>query len=360
MPDVVVDRLAVRRGGTLVLDDVSFTAPAGLITVIVGASGAGKTSLVRAIARLDRAERGTIRFGDRDMTGEPPGVGGSAMAFHDAALLPHRDVGGNVAFPLELQHVEVEELQQRVGDQLEALHIEALLHRRPTELSVGEAQMAQLARTLVRHPEVILLDEPFAALEGERAHVLRTEIRMLQQWFGATVIAATNDPDDARRFADVVVVIERGRVVQVGPASQVFDRPDTVAAAQLTGDAAVDVVRVEQADGGGWWLVHPGFRVRAWAPVLEQHAGRRVQLVTRPEWWELDPHGTVAGRVVHGVRWGGDTTLTVDLDGHAMEVRVSPGEARSLDAGEAVHLHLKHWVVVDPLDGRRIDSDTAP
>lgn len=356
MSDVVVDRLTVRRGGTLVLDDVSFTAPSGLITVIVGASGAGKTSLVRAIARLDRAEHGSIRFGDLDMTGAPPGAGGASMSFHDATLFPHRDVGRNVAFPLELQHVEVEELRQRVGDQLRTLHIEALLHRRPTELSVGEAQMVQLARTLVRHPEVILLDEPFAALEGERAQLLRTEIRLLQEFFGATVIAATNDPDDARRFADVVVVIERGRVVQVGPASRVFDRPDTIAAAQLTGDAAVDVVRVERAGSGGWWLVHPAFRVRAWAPVLAQHLDRRVQLVTRPEWWELDPHGTVAGRVIRGARWGGDTTVNVDIGGHTVVVRLPPSEARTLDTGDAVRLHLKHWVVMDPLDGRRIET----
>ena len=356
MPDVVVDRLAVRRGGTLVLDDVSFTAPAGSITVIVGASGAGKTSLVRAIARLDSAEHGTIWFGDVDMTRTPPGVGGTAMAFHDATLFPHRDVARNVGFPLELQHLEVAELRQRVGDQLRALRIERLLERKPKELSVGEAQMVQLARTLVRHPEVILLDEPFAALEGERAHALRSEIRLLQEFFGATVIAATNDPDDARRFADIVVVIERGRVVQVGPAPQVFGRPDTVAAAQLTGDAVVDVVRVERASGGGWWLVHPGFRINAWAPVFEQYVDRRVQIVTRPEWWELDVHGTVAGRVLRGARWGGDTTVTVDLGGHTVVVRLPPSGAHALAPGDAVGLHLAHWVAIDPLDGRRIET----
>jgi ABC-type sugar transport system ATPase subunit len=354
VPDVVVDQLSVRRGDALVLDDVSFTAPAGLITVVVGASGAGKTSLVRAIARLDRAEHGRIRFGEVDMTSAPPGAGGTAMAFHDAALFPNRDVAGNVAFPLELRHLAADEVSHRVDDQLHALQIEALLHRRPTELSVGEAQMVQLARTLVRNPEVILLDEPFAALEGERAHVLRTEIKLLQEFFGATVIAATNDPDDARRFADVVVVMERGRVVQVGPAAEVFDRPDTVTSAQLTGDAAVDVVRVESGDGGGWWLVHPAFRVRAWAPVFEQFVDRRVQLVSRPEWWHLDEHGSVTGTVVRGVRWGGDTSVTVDLGGHVVVVRLPPSGAQSVRSGDPVQLTLQHWVVIDPLDGRRV------
>lgn len=356
MPDVVVDRLSVRRDRTLVLDDVSFTAPSGQITVIVGPSGAGKTSLVRAIARLDRAEHGTVRFGGVDMTAEAPGTGGTAMAFHDAALLPHRDVGGNVAFPLELQHLAADEVRERVGDQLQALHIAALLHRRSTELSVGEAQMVQLARTLIRNPEVILLDEPFAALEGERAHVLRNEIRLLQEFFGATVIAATNDPDDARRFAHVVVVLDEGRVVQVGPADEVFDHPDTVVSAYLTGDSSVDVVRVERAEGGGWWLAHDAFRVRAWAPALADHVGRRVQLVTRPQWWDLDPLGTVAGRVERGARWGGDTTLTIDVGGHPVVVRVPPGDASSLATGTAVSLRLRQWVVIDPLTGRRVDT----
>jgi ABC-type sugar transport system ATPase subunit len=339
-----------------VLDDVSFTAPSSRITVIVGPSGAGKTSLVRALARLDRAERGTIHFGDRDVTHEPPGEAGSTLTFHDAALLPHRDVGGNVAFPLELRHVVADEVRRRVGDELRSLRIEALLHRKPTELSVGEAQMVQLARALVRNPEIILLDEPFASLEGERAHVLRREIRLLQDRFGATVISATNDPDDARRFADVVVVLERGRVVQVGQASQVFDRPDTVASAHLTGDATVDVVRVEAGEGGGWWLVHPAFRVRAWAPVFGEHVGRRVQLVTRPEWWELDPSGTVVGTVTRGARWSGDTTLTVGVGGHSVAVRVPPGGAKTLGGGDAVRLRLARWIAMDPLDGRRIDT----
>jgi ABC-type sugar transport system ATPase subunit len=355
MPDIVVAGVTVRRGRALVLDDVSFTAPSGLVTAIIGPSGAGKTSLVRAVARLDEVERGTIHFGDRDVTHEPPGTAGSTFTFQDSALMPNRDVGRNVAFPLEMQRVSDEEVQQRVEDELRALHIGTLLRRRPTELSVGEAQMVQLARALIRSPDVLLLDEPFAALEGERAQVLRAEIRQLQQRFEATIVMSTNDPDDARRFADVLVVLEGGRVIQCGSAVDVFQRPDSLIAAYLTGDASVDVVSVEPGDDG-WWLVHPAFRVRAWAPVFGEHVGRRVQLVTRPEWWELDANGTVVGTVSQGTRWGGDTLLMVDVTGHPVAVRVPPIGGQRFDRGEVVRLRLAHWVAIDPLDGRRVDT----
>lgn len=354
MPDVVVEGVTVRRAGVVVLDDVSFTAPAGRVTVVIGPSGAGKTSLVRALARLDPIERGIIRFGDRDVTHDPPGTAGSTLTFQHAALFPHLDVGRNVGFPLALRRVDLDEVNRRVGEELRSLRIGALLHRRPSELSVGEAQMVQLARALVTEPEVILLDEPFAALEGERSRVLRSEIRMLQERLGATIVASTNDPDDARRFADGVVVLDAGRVVQVGDAADVFERPETVAAAHLTGDATVDVVTVEAGDGG-WWLRHPAFSVRVWAPVFERHVGRRLQLVTRPEWWELDPRSTVVGTVTRGIRWGGDATLTVDVAGHDVMVRMQPIQARHTETGELVRLRLAHWVAIDPLDGRRIE-----
>ena len=355
MPNVVVDGLTVRRGGTIVLDDESVVARAGRITAIIGPSGSGKTSLIRAIARLDPAEQGTIRFDGRDMTRQPPGVGASSLTFQKAALLGHRTVAGNVSFPLELRRVLEDEIEARVGGEAQALRIVRLLDRRASQLSVGEAHVVQLARALVGRPELLLLDEPFAAVDAERAAVLRLEVRMLQQWFGATVIVATNDPDDARRFADDVVVLEAGRLVQVGSARDVYERPDTVVAAQITGDASVDVVTVERADEG-WSLVLDGVRVRAWAPVLARHVGRRLQMVTRPEWWELDDRGTVVGTVTRAPRWSGDTTLTVDVDGHSIAVGLPPGRGRSIEHGDPVRLRLSTWVLIDPLDGRRIDT----
>jgi len=349
VPNVVLEGVTVRRGNELALDDVTFRSPSGSLTMLLGPSGSGKTSVLRAIAGLDRLHRGTVRFGDRDMTQVPPGERDLGIAFDRPALLTTRDVAGNLAFPLEVRRETADMIEQRIGVEARTMHIEHLLHRAVGELSAGESHMVQVARALVRTPQVLLLDEPFATIEGRRSAILRREVRHLQREFDVTTIMASNDPTDARALADSVVVLERGRVVQVGSFEDVFARPATAAAARSTGDAAIDVVTIE-ADGHGAWIVHPAFRVRAWAPSVRRHAGRRLQLITRPEWWVVDPNGTIVGTVVRAVRWGTEPRLTVDVDGHRVAV-----SGRSFDEGDRVRLRLASWTLLDPLDGRRID-----
>jgi ABC-type sugar transport system ATPase subunit len=181
-------------------------------------------------------------------------------------------------------------------------------------------------------------------------------VALLQQAFGVTTLLATNDPHDIMFSADLVVVLERGRVVQVGPPRDVYDRPDTAASALLTGDAEVLTVDIE-VDREGAWIVHRSFRVRARQTMLRRHGSRRLQLVTRPEWWTIDPSGTV-GAVVEGIsRWDGATTVVCDVSGHRVVVRTAPGDplARRIERGERIGLRLGNWVLLDPLDGRRID-----
>jgi ABC-type sugar transport system ATPase subunit len=357
MLDVTLDAASVRHGSTLVLDHATLRVDAGELAVVLGGSGAGKTTLLRAVAGLDDLVSGTIHIGGRDMSGVPPGERNVSLTFQQPVLFPRRNVARNIGFPLELRKATADEIAERVDVEARLLKIDQLLRRHVDELSLGEAQMVQLARSLVRAPSVLLLDEPFAALDGELADVLRREMTLMQRAFGVTMLMATNDPHGMLFVADTVVVLERGTVVQQGPPREVYERPDTAASAMLTGEAALLPVDVE-VDADGAWLVHRSFRFRAWAPGLRRHAGRRVQLVTRPEWWAVDPHGVIGGVVERVSRWQGATTVVCDVNGLHVVARGAPGEPdwHGVEVGDRVGLRLAHWVLLDPLDGRRIDT----
>jgi ABC-type sugar transport system ATPase subunit len=355
MSDVELAGVSVERGGTRLLDDVSFTTAAGSLTVIIGSSGAGKSSLLRAVAGLDPLSGGSVRIGGRDMGGVPPGDRDIAMTFQTPVLLPSRNVSRNISFPLELRRATADEIADRVGVEARVLHIDGLLRRSVGRLSAGEAQVVQVARSLVRSPSVLLLDEPFASLEEERIGHVRREMKLLQEAFGVTTLMATNDPRGIMFSADLVVVLERGRVVQVGSPRDVYDRPDTAASAMLTGDADLFAVEIE-LERDWAWLVHRSFRVRARHPALRRYGARRLQLLARPEWWSIDPRGAIGGVVQQASRWEGSTTVVCDVNGARVVVRVPPGEraTRAIERGARIGLRLRRWVLLDPLDGRRI------
>jgi ABC-type sugar transport system ATPase subunit len=358
MSDVELAGVSVVRGATRLLDDVSFTAGAGSLTVIIGESGAGKSSLLRAVAGLDPLSSGSVRIGGRDMSGVPPGGRDIAMTFQTPVLLPSRNVSRNISFPLELRRATADEIADRVGVEARLLHIDGLLRRGVDRLSAGEAQVVQVARSLVRSPSVLLLDEPFVSLEAERIGHVRREMALLQEAFGVTTLMVTNDPRGIMFSADLVVVLERGRVVQVGSPRDVYDRPDTAASAMLTGDADLFAVEIE-LEREWAWLAHRSFRVRARQPALRRHGGRRLQLLTRPEWWSIDPSGVIGGVVRQASRWEGSTTVVCDVYGVRVVVRVPPGErvTHAVEPGSRIGLRLQRWVLLDPLDGRRIDLE---
>ncbi len=350
--------MTVRRDRT-VLDGVSLTAPAGSLVVLIGESGSGKTSVLRAIAGLDELSSGSVRIGGRDVTRVAPGERGIAMTFQSPALWPTRSVSRNIGFPLEVRRETARAIADRVGAEARALDIEQLLDRDVTTLSAGEASMVQIARALVGTPHVLLLDEPFAAVEGERIHALRREIRLLQQRFGVTTIMSTNDPMEAMSLADQLVVMEAGRVLQTAPPLEVFEQPATARAAQLLGPADVAPVSIE-ADQEGAWIDHAAFRLRVWQPAVRRRAGQRLQLVTRPQWWELDPHGLITGTVREVRATPGGCDLDVEVAGRSVQVTlpVRRHPPAGIGVGSRVGLRLRHWVLLDPLDGRRIGVPT--
>lgn len=260
---VVLAARARRRAPAVeVLRGVDLDVGDGEMVVVVGASGAGKTTLLRVVAGLDPVAAGSVLMDGADVTAADPGTRDVAMVFQYPRLLPDRNVGRNVAFPLEVRQQTAEEIRTRVGAEARALHIEALLERSPEHLSVGEAQLVQIARALVRVPAVLLLDEPLARLDAQVRERMRRELRMLQQGYGVTTLVTTNDWREAMALSDRLVVLDEGRVVQTGAPMDVYREPVSLVAAHLTGPVATTVlqrdgrrvVRVERPDGERWFF----------------------------------------------------------------------------------------------------------
>jgi ABC-type sugar transport system ATPase subunit len=351
---VELDRVTVRKDGVEVLQNVDLVVEQGRVLGVVGASGSGKTSLLRAITGLDRVTAGAVRFDGVDVTHVEPARRDVALVFQQPTLYPKRSVGRNIAFPLEIRHDPVDQIRERVGAEARALHIEELLSKVPKELSAGEAQAVQIARAMVRAPAVLLLDESFAHLDLERAGRIRREISMIQRGFGVTTIVATNDAVDAMTLCDRLAVIEAGRITQTAEPLDVYRSPRTAAAALMTGDADVIEVRIVTDDLGAW-IEHPGFRLRDWRPAMRARAGRRMQLVVRPEWWQLDANGPVDATVEHVVRLGTATSLWCRVGGHPLTVKLAGSEHGRRRPGDRITLRIDRFVLLDPVDGDAIE-----
>jgi ABC-type sugar transport system ATPase subunit len=352
MAEVELERVTLRDSR---LDDVSLVIPDGAFVGVVGASGSGKSSLLRTIAGLDKPASGQIRFDDRDVTDVAPGGRDVGMVFQEPALLGHLSVRRNVSFPLDVRRREAEDIRQRVDAEVRALHIEQLLMRRPNTLSHGEQQMVQIARALVRVPHVLLLDEPFAALDEQLRHRMRAEIAVLQDGYGVTTLMSTNDPLDVTTLTSLLVVLDEGRLVQFGDTAWVRRSPATLLAAAATGSLSLLPMTVA-ADREGFWLVRedPGggelVRVRAWSPALNEYVGSLVTVGVRPDDLVVSDHGAIPAIV--------ERRLPIPAGGVQCAVAGVPVMATTdgadVVAGQRVRLRLDHLAVFDKLTGTTI------
>jgi putative spermidine/putrescine transport system ATP-binding protein len=356
MATVDLDHVTVRSGTSVRLSDVSMSIDDGVVVAIVGGSGSGKTSLLRAVAGLDRLEHGTIRLDGRDVTRTGPGEREVGMVFQSPALIQHLSVRRNVSFPLDVRRLDAEEIRQRVDAEVRALHIEELMERDPSTLSMGEQQMVQIARALVRVPNVLLLDEPFASLDEHLRRRMRAELSMLQSGYGVTTLMTTNDGADVEAFAGVVAVLDEGRLVQLGDRAAVRRFPATMLAAAATGPLSLIEMTVV-AEQRGYWLQREDpaggelVRLRSWGQGLGRHRGARVMVGVRPEDVEISDSGSVPATVERTAQFGIGGILCVVA---GMRVTVTAPAGEPPPVGSAVRLRVHHHVVFDRVDDRTI------
>jgi sulfate transport system ATP-binding protein len=207
------------------LDDVSVTIPSGELVALLGPSGSGKTTLLRVIAGIETAERGRVRFGDIDVTDRPIQTRNVGFVFQDYALFEHMTVAENIAFGLTVRKAARSLVEARVHELLARIQLAELGTRYPRELSGGQRQRVALARALAPEPALLLLDEPFGALDARVRSELRTWMRKLHDELHVTSVFVTHDQEEALEVADRIVVMNAGKVEQDGPTGEVFDRP---------------------------------------------------------------------------------------------------------------------------------------
>ena len=276
MSHLRLERLSRRFPGAAhpAVDGISLTLGQGALLALLGPSGCGKTTTLRMIAGLERPDDGRILVDGRDVTALPPHRRNMGVVFQSYALFPHLTAAANVAFGLEMRGVARAERTARVAEALALVGLSALASRKPGKLSGGQQQRVALARALAPRPDLLLLDEPLSALDAKLREEVRDEIRALQQRLGATTVFVTHDQTEALAMADLVAVMNEGRIEQLAAPEEVFERPATRFVATFVGRAARLAAEV-QAPG----LLRAG---EATLRAAEMPAAGGVEIFLRP------------------------------------------------------------------------------
>ncbi|MFO0873995.1 MAG: ABC transporter ATP-binding protein [Phycisphaerales bacterium] len=287
-------------GATTAVRRIDLEIGAGQLFFLLGPSGCGKTTLLRMIAGFIEPTRGTIRFGDRDVTRVPPNRRNAGMVFQSYALWPHMTVFDNVAFGLDVRRVPRDERRARTTAALALVRMDRLAQRRPNELSGGQQQRVALARALVIEPTVLLLDEPLSNLDARLRIEMRTEIRRICKELGITTVYVTHDQKEALSMADAMAVLRDGEIVQSGTPDALYRRPRTRFVADFLGETNFLQGKLVGVDSDGVDVETPAGRLRATASPTSRRVGDAVTLSLRPE--ALHVSTIEGGNVIRGTR----------------------------------------------------------
>lgn len=317
-------------GDFVALDDVSVSVPTGRLTALLGPSGGGKSTLLRVVAGLEVPDSGEIEIEGRDATNLPARRRNVGFVFQHYAAFKHLSVARNVAFGLEIRRTPKAEIAERVDELLRLVHLESFAHRLPSQLSGGQRQRMALARALAIRPSVLLLDEPFGALDAKVRKELRDWLRRLHDEIPVTTVFVTHDQEEALEVADEIVVVNEGRIEQVGTPDDLYDRPANDFVMSFLGP----VTRL------GGVLVRPhDVHVEV---VPDGAAGRGAP----PPGSDGAPGtpagavGAVAGVVTRTTRVGFEVRAEVRTEDEVVSVVVTRAEARTLGLAPGVAVHL--------------------
>jgi len=349
-----------QRGAVQACKDVNLEIAKGEFMVLLGPSGCGKTTTLRCIAGLERPDNDdAIWLKGRNITDLPPKDRNLAFVFQDTMLFPHLNVRKNISFGLDMHKSQTKrEIERRVQESAELLHLEALLDRKPSELSGGQAQRVALGRAIVMEPDAFLLDEPLANLDAALRVEMRTEIKRIQRTLSTSTIFVTHDQEEALSLGDKIAVMDEGVVQQVGSPEEIYHQPANIFVGTFIGSPPLNLYACAlQSEGSRSMVVSDLFRLPVPESVAENVASgtRTVTLGIRPEFVTLGPQSdrSFPARVMLIEPLGSRTVIF--LQAQNQEIRsVVQGTARVAE-GESVHVtfQMEHAFLFDSL-GKRI------
>jgi sulfate transport system ATP-binding protein len=344
---IEVRNLSKRYGSFQAVRDVSFEVPAGQLVALLGPSGTGKSTILRIIAGLEAADRGNVVLTGEDATRLPVQERGVGFVFQHYALFRHMSVRDNIAFGLRIRKLPRTEIKARVDDLLDLVQLTGYAQRFPSQLSGGQRQRVALARALAPRPKVLLLDEPFGALDAQVRDELRSWLRKLHDEVQVTSLFVTHDQREAFEVADRIVVLNEGRVQQVGPPQELYDRPESPFVAQFLGQ--VNILPIDTIQPG-----HDALnRDPRTALGLSPHSS--AQIYVRPHDLEVrrEQNGAPCWKAqIHRVTpLGGAVRLELSLDDHHvihLELPADQMRALNLDRGHLVFVTPRLINLFDP------------
>lgn len=342
MVAVLLDSVTVRFASVPVVESLTLRVEDGEALALLGPSGSGKTTVLRALAGLTEPDSGDVMFDMRRMNGVRPADRNIAMVFQENVLFPRMDVRGNVSFPLRVRKVPAEEIASRVLAETRAVGIANLLERDPHQLSAGEQHLVQIARAMVRRPDLLLVDEPFVRLDPINRARLRGELRLIQTGYGVTALYATHDYVDAMSLADRVAILDEGKIRQVGTPAEIYDRPADMFVASFVGSPQMGFLDGEATSGGvdvgGLFFSVPGSVPRD--PVVG----------VRPEDWVVAESG-IEGVVARSYPLGPDYFAEIDTGSGSVTTRF---DEKPPDPGDHLYLRPREYHVFSRASGRAV------
>ncbi|WP_159585480.1 ABC transporter ATP-binding protein [Chelativorans xinjiangense] len=315
MGQITLQKVSKSFGQTIVIPEIDLVIEDGEFVVFVGPSGCGKSTLLRLIAGLEDTSKGTISIDGEDVTGAPPAKRGLSMVFQSYALYPHMSVRQNIAFPLKMANEDKEAIARKVEDAARILNLTDYLERRPGQLSGGQRQRVAIGRAIVRQPKAFLFDEPLSNLDAALRGTMRLEISELHQSLKTTMVYVTHDQVEAMTMADKIVVLQAGRVEQVGSPLELYRSPRNLFVAGFIGAPKMNLINGAEA---------------------MKHDAATIGI--RPEHIRLSPDGGEwTGTVGVTEHLGADTLLHVAVDGVGQVTVRADGEYQ-VRSGDTVRL----------------------